>query len=80
MLGKSRHCRHRRLVATPQRPHTYGQSLATLQCSMSSHTGTTDTEYGNIPVSTEFRQKLRVAKAEAGDTYEEYLRKHVSLE
>jgi hypothetical protein len=47
---------------------------------MSSHTGSTDTEYGNIPVSTEFRQKLRVAKAETGDTYEEYLRKHVSLE
>ena len=47
---------------------------------MSQPTGTTDSEYGNIPVSTEFRQKLRVAKAEAGDTYEEFLRKHVSLE
>ena len=48
---------------------------------MSQPTGTNDgREYGNIPVSTEFRQKLRVAKAEAGDTYEEYLRKQVSLE
>jgi len=48
---------------------------------MSQPTGSNDgKEYGNIPVSTEFRQELRVAKAEAGDTYEEYLRKQVSLE
>jgi hypothetical protein len=47
---------------------------------MSQPTGTTDREYGNIPVSKEFHRKLRVAKAEQGDTYEEFLRKHVSVE
>jgi len=47
---------------------------------MSSHTGSTEREYRTIPVSPEFRDKLRVAKAEHGESYEQFLRKHVSLE
>jgi len=47
---------------------------------MSSPSRSAEIEYRTIPVSREFRQKLRVAKAKEGDTYEQYLRKHVSLE
>jgi hypothetical protein len=38
-----------------------------------------DPEYRNVPVSVEFRDKLRVAKAEQGVSYEEYLRENLSL-
>jgi len=38
-----------------------------------------DSEYRNVPVSVEFRDKLRVAKAEQGVSYEEYLRENLSL-
>ncbi len=48
--------------------------------SMSQPTGSTEREYRTIPVSPEFRDKLRVAKAKTGESYEEFLRKHVSLE
>jgi len=37
-------------------------------------------EYANLTVSREFRDKVRVAKAEAGMSYEDYLRQHVPIE
>jgi hypothetical protein len=36
--------------------------------------------YANITVSEEYRDKLRIAKAEAGLSYEEFLRQHVPLD
>jgi hypothetical protein len=35
--------------------------------------------HGTIPVSPELRDKIRVAKAEDGLTYDEYLRAELSL-
>lgn len=43
---------------------------------------TTETEspaHGTIPVSPELRDKIRVAKAEDGLTYDEFLRAELSL-
>jgi len=34
-------------------------------------------EYGNIPVSKEYREKLRIAKAKEGCTYEELLKQNM---
>jgi len=36
-------------------------------------------EYRNVPVSVELRDKIRVAKAEEGVSYDEYLRENLSL-
>jgi hypothetical protein len=36
-------------------------------------------EYRTVPVSVELRDKLRVAKAEQGVSYDEYLRENLSL-
>ena len=47
---------------------------------MSQSTGTTDTEYTTLVVTPEFRDKVRVAKAEAGLSYEEYLSQHLPIE
>lgn len=47
--------------------------------SMSQPTGTTDREYTTLVVSPEFRDKVRVAKAEQGQSYEEYLRQHLPI-
>lgn len=41
--------------------------------------GTTDRAYTSLTVSPEFRDKVRVAKAEAGVSYEEYLREHLPI-
>jgi hypothetical protein len=41
--------------------------------------GTTESEYTTLVVSPEFRDKVRVAKAEAGLSYEEYLEKHLPI-
>ena len=41
--------------------------------------GSTDREYGNLTVSAEFRDKVRVAKAKDGLSYEEYLRQHLPV-
>jgi hypothetical protein len=38
------------------------------------------TEYASLTVSAEFRDKVRVAKAKRGLSYEDYLRKHVPVE
>jgi hypothetical protein len=38
-----------------------------------------DPEYRSVPVSVELRDKLRVAKAEQGVSYDEYLRENLSL-
>jgi predicted DNA binding CopG/RHH family protein len=46
---------------------------------MSQHKGTTDREYTTLRVSAEYRDKLRMAKAEEGLSYEEYLRQHLSI-
>ena len=46
---------------------------------MSQHKGSTDTEYTTLVVTPEFRDKVRVAKAEAGLSYEEYLRQHLPI-
>jgi len=43
-------------------------------------TGSTGREYTSIAVSPEFRDKVRVAKAEAGVSYEEYLSQHLPIE
>lgn len=48
--------------------------------SPSPETDTDGPAYANITVSTEFRDKLRVAKAKRGLTYEQYLRQHVPIE
>jgi hypothetical protein len=37
-------------------------------------------DYANLTVSPEFRDKVRVAKAEQGLSYEEYLRQYVPIE
>lgn len=37
-------------------------------------------QYVNLPVSPEFRDKLRVAKARDGLSYEDYLKQHVPVE
>ena len=47
---------------------------------MSRPTGSTETEYTSVTVSPEFRDKLRVAKAERGESYEEYLKRHLPIE
>lgn len=41
---------------------------------------TTGSEYAYLPVSEEFRDTLRVKKAEAGVSYETYLREQLSLD
>ena len=49
---------------------------------MSSHPSKqsgSDPEYRSVPVSVELRDKLRVAKAEQGVSYDEYLRQNLSL-
>lgn len=46
---------------------------------MSQSTGTTDREYTTLVVSPTFRDKIRVAKAEQGLSYEEYLRQHLPV-
>jgi hypothetical protein len=40
---------------------------------------TNQTEYRSVPVSEELRDRLRVAKAEEGVSYDEYLRENLSL-
>jgi hypothetical protein len=42
--------------------------------------GSGNRDYANLTVSTEFRDKVRVAKAEAGLSYEDYLRQHVPID
>lgn len=45
---------------------------------MSSPT-TTENDYAYLPVSPEFRDRLRIKKAEEGVSYETYLREQLSL-
>jgi len=40
----------------------------------------TGSEYAYLPVSPEFRDRLRVKKAKEGVSYETYLREQLSLE
>ena len=47
---------------------------------MTQSTGSTDREYTTLVVTPEFRDKVRVAKAEAGLSYEEYLSRHLPIE
>jgi hypothetical protein len=50
---------------------------------MASHStgsGSSNRDYANLTVSTEFRDKVRVAKAEEGLSYEDYLRQHVPID
>jgi hypothetical protein len=37
-------------------------------------------EYANLTISAEFRDKVRVAKAEQGLSYEEHLSQHLPIE
>lgn len=46
---------------------------------MSQSTGSADTEYSMLAVSSEYRDKIRIAKAEDGLSYEEYLRQHLPI-
>jgi len=39
-----------------------------------------DGSYATVTVSEEYRDKLRIAKAEKGLSYEEFLRQHVPLD
>ena len=53
-----------------------------LDCDMSSPPTTqaeSDPEYRSVPVSVELRDKLRVAKAEKGVSYDEFLKENLSL-
>lgn len=48
---------------------------------MSQPTGSHDSsQYTTLPVSEELRDHVRVAKAEAGQSYDDYLREHLPLE
>ena len=47
---------------------------------MSTPTGSTEQDYANLTVSAEFRDKVRVAKAEDGLTYEAYLSQHLPID
>jgi len=40
---------------------------------------TTDSGYTTVPISPELRDRIRVAKAEAGQSYETFLRENLSL-
>jgi hypothetical protein len=44
-----------------------------------SSTPSTESELSSVPVSVELRDKLRVAKAEKGVSYDEYLKENLSL-
>lgn len=47
---------------------------------MSESTGSNgEQQYTTLVVSPEFRDKIRVAKAEAGVSYEEYLSRHLPV-
>jgi len=47
---------------------------------MSQPTGSNgSSQYTTLVVSPEFRDKIRVAKAEAGQSYEEYLSEHLPI-
>ena len=46
---------------------------------MSQSTGTTDKEYAYLSVSPELRDKIRLAKAEHGQSYEDYLKSHLPV-
>jgi len=46
---------------------------------VSQSAGTTDREYRTLTVSPELRDKIRIAKAESGQSYDEYLRENLSL-
>jgi len=46
---------------------------------MSQPTGSAGREYTTLVVSPQFRDKLRVAKAKEGLSYEEYLRQHLPI-
>jgi len=54
-----------------------------LRSGVSQSTGTnggqSDRQYTTLSVSTEFRDAVRVAKAERGLSYEAYLRQHVPV-
>lgn len=39
----------------------------------------TDREYTTLPITPELRDRLRVAKAESGQSYDEYLKENLSL-
>jgi len=39
----------------------------------------TESDYRSVPVSVELRDKLRVAKAEKGVSYDEFLKENLSL-
>jgi ribosome-binding protein aMBF1 (putative translation factor) len=43
-------------------------------------TPTTDRDYTTVTVSREFRDKIRVAKAKEGVSYEKYLAQHLPIE
>ena len=47
---------------------------------MSQSTGSHDgRQYANLTVSAEFRDKVRIAKAEDGLTYEDYLKQYLPV-
>lgn len=49
-------------------------------CEMSSHPSQeAESDYRSVPVSVELRDKLRVAKAEKGVSYDEFLKENLSL-
>ena len=47
---------------------------------MSTPTGSSEQDYANLTVSAEFRDKVRLAKAKDGLTYEAYLKEHLPID
>jgi len=47
--------------------------------SPSTNAAESEPEYSSVPVSVELRDRLRVAKAEKGVSYDEYLKENLSL-
>jgi len=46
---------------------------------MSQPTGSTDSGYTTLSLSPELRDKIRMAKAEQGQSYDDYLKTHLPV-
>jgi hypothetical protein len=63
----------------PARTGTFIGIILLCNDAMSQSTGSTEQEYANLTVSAEFRDKVRVAKAEDGLSYEDYLKQYLPV-
>lgn len=60
-------------------PREYLYRIVRYRAVMSDSLPTTDGASTTVPVSPELRDRLRVAKAESGQSYDDYLRENLSL-